>query len=121
MSFEHEITLCVLRLHGVCSCMHLQLTPGHSSRQKWRLCAETEVMNLHCDEEVLLDENAAARAHTFYMVGGMEVSPDQTLLAWAEDTMGGEKFSLRVKSLASGKQLLAQPIEVVALVKAKLL
>ena len=27
-------------------------------------------------EEVLLDENAAAKRHEFYMVGGFEVSPN---------------------------------------------
>ena len=32
------------------------------------------------------------------------------LLAWGEDTAGGEKFTLRVRDLASGKELLKKPI-----------
>ena len=63
-------------------------------------------------EEVLLDENAEAEQHSFYMVGGAEASPDQALLAWAEDTVGGEKYTLHVKDIATGKRLLSRPIKV---------
>lgn len=45
-------------------------------------------------EEILLDENAEAEKHSFYMVGGFEVSPNQQLLAWAEDTVGGRRLCL---------------------------
>lgn len=62
-------------------------------------------------EEVLLDENSEAEQHSFYMVGGAEVSPDQALLAWAEDTVGGEKYTLHVKDIASGQRLLSRPIQ----------
>ncbi|GBF88888.1 oligopeptidase B [Raphidocelis subcapitata] len=50
-------------------------------------------------EEVLLDENARKEegGHKFYMVSAVEESPDQRLLAWAEDTVGGEKYALHVK------------------------
>lgn len=50
-------------------------------------------------EEVLLDENDRKEkgGHAFYMVGAAEVSPDQKLLAWSEDTEGGEKYTLHVK------------------------
>ena len=45
-------------------------------------------------EEVLLDENKKAEQHSYYMSAGVEVSPDQKLLAYAEDNSGGEKFTL---------------------------
>jgi len=61
-------------------------------------------------EEILLDENKEASGHSFYMVGAFEVSPDHKLLCYAVDTQGGEKFTLYVKNLQSGKQLLAKPI-----------
>ncbi|KAF8063007.1 dapb1 [Scenedesmus sp. PABB004] len=66
-------------------------------------------------EEVLLDENArkAAGKHKFYMVGCVEASPDQRLLAWSEDTVGGEKYTLHVKEIASGKAL-GEPIPMTA-------
>lgn len=59
-------------------------------------------------EEVLLDENQrkADGRHDFYMVGCCETSPNQALLAWTEDTVGGEKFTLHVKDLASGKEMM---------------
>ena len=69
-------------------------------------------MDQSLPEEILLDENAEAEAHSFYMVGGAEVSPNQALLAWAEDTVGGEKYALHVKDIASGRRLLSRPIPV---------
>lgn len=63
-------------------------------------------------EEVLLDENKEAEQHKFYMTAAVEESPDQKLLAYAEDTKGGEKFTLRVIDIATRKQLMAEPIKV---------
>lgn len=31
------------------------------------------------------------------MIGGDDTSPDHKLLAWTEDTVGGEKYTLHVK------------------------
>lgn len=76
-------------------------------------CAETDVLDETLPEEILLDENAEASKHSFYMVGGFEVSPDHRLLAWAEDTVGGEKYTLHVKDMATGKRLLPEPIKVI--------
>jgi protease II len=56
--------------------------------------AETDIMDESLPEEILLDENAEAEKHSFYMVGSFEVSPDQQLLAWAEDIVGGECGSM---------------------------
>ena len=61
-------------------------------------------------EEILLDENEDAKGHDFYMVGGFKVSPDHKLLAYGVDTKGNESYELLIKDLATGKQLLAQPI-----------
>lgn len=62
-------------------------------------------------EEILLDENKRKEEgkHSFYMVGCCETSPNQQLLAWTEDTVGGEKYTLHVKDLQTGKELM-QPI-----------
>jgi len=72
--------------------------------------AAAEEMDLAQPEEILLDENKEAAKHSFYMVRGFEVSPDERLLAYAEDTQGGEKFTMRVKDIATGRQLLSRPI-----------
>ncbi|QGN57615.1 S9 family peptidase [Nostocoides sp. HKS02] len=53
-------------------------------------------------EEVLLDANLEAQGHEFFSLGALTVSPDHTLLAYAVDTEGDERFALRVKDLRSG-------------------
>ena len=64
------------------------------------------------EEQVLLDENKEAEKHEFYMTGQLAVSPNNEMLAWAEDTTGNEMFTLHIKDIASGGNLLDKPIEV---------
>jgi oligopeptidase B len=60
-------------------------------------------------EVVLLDANARADGHDYYDNRSIRVSPDQSRLAWAEDTTGGEIYTIYVKDLATG-ELLGEPI-----------
>ena len=57
------------------------------------------------NEEILFDENERAGDGDFYALGGLQVSPDHSLLAFSEDMDGGERFTLRVKDIASGEFL----------------
>ena len=57
-------------------------------------------------EELLVDGNALATGHPFYAVGDLEVSPDGKVLAWTDDTVGRNQFTLHIKRLDTG-QLLA--------------
>jgi oligopeptidase B len=50
-------------------------------------------------EQVLLDANVEADGHEFFSLGALTVSPDHSLLAYAVDTEGDERFALRVKDL----------------------
>jgi oligopeptidase B len=61
-------------------------------------------------EEILLDVNELARAHEYFEIGNRQVSPDNRLLGYAEDTNGRHIYVLRVKNLATGA-LLADVIE----------
>lgn len=54
-------------------------------------------------EQVLLDGNVEAEGHEFFALGALTVSPDHQLLAYAVDTEGDERFSLRVKDLRTGE------------------
>ena len=54
-------------------------------------------------EEVLIDDNLAAAGHEFYQTGGFEVSPDNALLAWTEDTVGRRQFAVRFRNLRTGE------------------
>ncbi len=56
-------------------------------------------------EEILHDQNAMADDHAFFSVGDSEVSQDNRLLAWVDDTVGRRQYVLRVKDIASGKVL----------------
>ncbi|MEE1619549.1 S9 family peptidase [Brachybacterium sp. J153] len=56
-------------------------------------------------EQVLLDAQAEAAGSEFYSLGGLVPSPDHDLLAYAVDTAGDERFTVRVKDLASGEIL----------------
>ena len=56
-------------------------------------------------EQTLLDGNARARPHDFWSLGAFDVTHDGTRMAWAEDTTGDERFTVRVHDLASGRTL----------------
>jgi len=56
-------------------------------------------------EEVMLDLVELSRGHDFFDVAELEVSPDNRLLAYAEDTVGRRQYSLRFKDLVTGATL----------------
>ena len=66
--------------------------------------------SMEAPEEVLLDGNAMAQGHAFFNIGGYEVSDDNRLLAWAEDTVGRRQYVLKVRDLETG-EMLADGIE----------
>ncbi len=53
-------------------------------------------------EELLLDLDELAEGHEFFSLGGSSISPDGTLLAYSTDTVGDERYTVRVKDLAGG-------------------
>lgn len=64
--------------------------------------------SMDAPEEIMLDVNELAEGHDFYQVGNWKVSPDQTLLAYVEDTVGRRQYTLRVKDLEGGETLPVQ-------------
>jgi oligopeptidase B len=56
-------------------------------------------------EEVLLDLNELAEGHEFFSLGGSSVSPDESLLAYATDVVGDERYTIRVLDLATRELL----------------
>ena len=56
-------------------------------------------------EEVMLDVNALAEGHEFFAVGGMVVSEDRNVLAYAFDTRGRRIYTVRFKNLTTGELL----------------
>jgi oligopeptidase B len=56
-------------------------------------------------DDVILDCNVEAAGHDFFDVHALEPSPDHELLAWSSDLDGSELYTLRVRDLATGKEL----------------
>ena len=55
--------------------------------------------------EVFLDGNVLAQDHAYYKIAAYVVSPDSSLVAWSEDTVGRNQFTLRVKVIATDEML----------------
>ena len=56
-------------------------------------------------DEMLFDEPAEAEGKEYFRLGALEVSPDGKLLAVLVDDNGSERFKLRIRDIASGKDL----------------
>jgi len=69
--------------------------PIHARRKQTKTAAE----------EVIFDVSKMAKDHNFYRLGNYAVSEDNKLVAYAEDTVGRNQYTLRVKELATGKPL----------------
>jgi len=55
-------------------------------------------------EQVLLDVNELAKGHDYYNIGDWEVSQDNRLLAYAEDTNGRRQYTIRFLDLETGEK-----------------
>ena len=56
-------------------------------------------------EEVLLDGDLEAASRPYFDLHGMAHAPDHALLAWSADVTGAELYTIRVRDLASGRDL----------------
>ncbi|WP_179505598.1 MULTISPECIES: S9 family peptidase [unclassified Sphingomonas] len=56
-------------------------------------------------DELILDEVALAQGHDYFRLGAISVSNDGRLLAWSVDDNGSERFTARIKVIASGEVL----------------
>ena len=54
-------------------------------------------------EEILFEQNIMAAGKGYFSIGDWEVSPNNQLIAWAEDSVGRRQYQLFVKDLATGK------------------
>ncbi len=57
------------------------------------------------DEHILLDDNIQAEGFDFYSLGSFDVSTDGKLLAYSVDTVGDERYTLRIRDLLTGLDL----------------
>ena len=72
-------------------------------KQYYKYCRKKE--NLSAPEEVLLDVDAMAEGFEYYSLTGFQMSPDNNLLAYAEDTVSRRQYTIRIKDLFTGELL----------------
>lgn len=56
-------------------------------------------------DELLLDEVALAQGKEYFRLGAISLSADGKLLAWSVDDNGSERFTARIKVVATGEML----------------
>jgi oligopeptidase B len=56
-------------------------------------------------DQLIVDEVALAEGHDYFCLGALAISPDGTLAAWSTDTSGAERFTLRIRDLATGADI----------------
>jgi oligopeptidase B len=59
--------------------------------------------NPDAPEEAMLNINELAEGHSYFALGGRSVSPDNTILAYSEDTVSRRQYSIRFKNLITGE------------------
>ena len=60
---------------------------------------------LEAEEEILFDCNLMAQAHEYFRLVGINVSPDNTKVAFGVDTVSRRQYTLKVKDLLTGEIL----------------
>ena len=61
--------------------------------------------NLEAKEEVLFDVNKEAEGYEYFQLGGLNVSPNNTLVAFATDTVSRRQYTIQIKNLETGNIL----------------
>lgn len=56
-------------------------------------------------EEIMLDVNKMAEGYAYYQIGGLNISPDNKLLAYGVDTVSRRKYTIYIKNLETGEIL----------------
>jgi len=56
-------------------------------------------------DELILDEVALAQGYEYFRLGAIAASPDGKMLAWSVDDNGSERFTARIKVIATGEIL----------------
>ena len=60
---------------------------------------------LDAKEEILINVNELAEGYDYYAAGGLNVSPDNKILAFAEDTLSRRIYTMRFKNLETGEMI----------------
>lgn len=59
--------------------------------------------SLEASEEIMFNVNKEAKGHDYFQLGGLNVSPNNELVAYAVDTVSRRQYIIRVKNLNTGE------------------
>ncbi len=59
--------------------------------------------SLRAKEELLFDCNVMSKGHSYFKLGGISISPDNTLACFSVDTVSRRQYNLKIKNLLTGK------------------
>lgn len=58
---------------------------------------------LEAEEEIMFNVNNEAKGYDYFQLGGLNVSPDNKMTAFATDTVSRRQYFIRIKNLETGK------------------
>ncbi|MFV9550974.1 S9 family peptidase [Algibacter sp. PT7-4] len=58
---------------------------------------------LLANEEVMFDCNEMAKNHAYFNLGGISISPDNTMAAFSVDTVSRRQYAIQIKNLITGE------------------
>ncbi|WP_394421342.1 S9 family peptidase [Tenacibaculum mesophilum] len=58
---------------------------------------------LEAEEEIMFNVNNEAKGYDYFQLGGLNVSPDNKMIAFATDTVSRRQYFIRIKNLETGK------------------
>lgn len=59
--------------------------------------------SLDADEEILFDCNEMAKGYKYFKLGGISISPDNTLASFSVDTVSRRQYTIKIKNLITGE------------------
>ncbi|TYB76484.1 S9 family peptidase [Bizionia myxarmorum] len=59
--------------------------------------------SLDAEEDVMFDCNVMAEKHKYFKLGGISISPDNTMAAFSVDTVSRRQYTIQIKNLKTGK------------------
>lgn len=61
--------------------------------------------SLDAQEQIILDENVRAQGQDYYSVNNIQISDDQRMMAWTEDTVSRRLYTIHIMNLDTGEVL----------------
>ena len=61
--------------------------------------------NLNNTEEILIDANKMSEGHEYFRIGGIDISPNNKIMAYSVDTVSRRLYTINFKNLESGEEI----------------